>query len=245
MKNFILIIMVLFLFSCEEEIVVPDIDFAASSTTINAGESVVFTIDGQADGISLYTGDAGHDFNRSVYVLTQGLTDEELHRETTYLTEEGFNDMVAAGLFEQSFLDSLLVPPATSILATDVLEAFRAVIGVEYYALSTAQNILHGDIFGDKFNVDGVGLFMPYFTVEAADFAPEGGFDKGFSINPFLADKTYMHVYATSGTYEATLVYTNISDKQYSGDGYQTNRVPSGSEYEYDTQTKSITITVN
>lgn len=74
-------------------------------------------------------------------------------------------------------------------------------------------------------------------------------FDTGVSLPFVFKDKpiTYSYKYSTAGTYKATLVSTFTGRKQYSGDGYRTNRADNilASEYPYERQVKEITITVN
>lgn len=73
-------------------------------------------------------------------------------------------------------------------------------------------------------------------------------FDTGVAL-PFIIDgRTYKYTYKynTPGTYKATLVSTFTGRKQYSGDGYRTNRADNilASEYPYEREVKEITITV-
>jgi hypothetical protein len=74
-------------------------------------------------------------------------------------------------------------------------------------------------------------------------------FDTGVSLPFVFRDKpiTHSYKYGAAGTYTATLVSTFIGRKEYSGDGYRTNRADNilASEYPHERQVKEITITVN
>ncbi|MCB0631580.1 MAG: hypothetical protein R2824_19890 [Saprospiraceae bacterium] len=74
------------------------------------------------------------------------------------------------------------------------------------------------------------------------------GFDRGVTI-PFVYEGTeqvYAYTYNEAGTYVATLVSSFIGRKQYSGDGYRTDRPDEilASEYDIERTFKTITITV-
>nr|HMP31908.1 hypothetical protein [Saprospiraceae bacterium] len=73
-------------------------------------------------------------------------------------------------------------------------------------------------------------------------------FDTGAAL-PFVYSGTthkYTYKYTAPGTYKATLVSNFIGRKQYSGDGYRTNRADNilATEYPFERQIKEITITV-
>jgi hypothetical protein len=73
-------------------------------------------------------------------------------------------------------------------------------------------------------------------------------FDKGVGI-PYVysgTSYTYPYKYTKAGTYQATLVSTFVGKKQYTGDGYKSDRANeiSANEYPHERTTKTITITV-
>jgi hypothetical protein len=74
-------------------------------------------------------------------------------------------------------------------------------------------------------------------------------FNQGVTIPYVFEGKTqsYKYKYTTAGTYKATMVATYIGRKQYSGDGYITNRADeiSAKEYKIERRFKTIEIKVN
>ena len=59
---------------------VQDVAFSANKTSVKVGEELVFSIGSGADAVSVYTGDAGKDFQQSRIVLVEqkGLSEEQL-----------------------------------------------------------------------------------------------------------------------------------------------------------------------
>ena len=99
-----------------------------------------------------------------------------------------------------------------------------------------------GELMDYKGNV-----FIQEVRVGSADNMIKA-FDKGISV-PYIYSGTkfsYPYKYTNAGTYQATLVSVFIGRKQYSGDGYRTNRADEVlfSEYPLERTYKNITITV-
>lgn len=73
-------------------------------------------------------------------------------------------------------------------------------------------------------------------------------FDKGVGLNFIYpgTTQTYQYKYSKPGTYTATLVSTFVGRKNYSGDGYQTNRANEvlASEYPSERTYKTVTVVV-
>ncbi|MDA9555812.1 hypothetical protein N9R54_06235, partial [Pelobium sp.] len=91
MKNYnryfkIFIGLVLTLSACKkDDLSVVDVPFSADKVTINAGETVNFTIGSGANASAIYTGDLGSDFTRSRINMVEfkGLTEQQL-RDSAY-----------------------------------------------------------------------------------------------------------------------------------------------------------------
>jgi hypothetical protein len=67
--------------SCKKDTIdIVDVPFSASKTTVAKGEEVIFTFGSGADALSIYTGDAGKDFQKSrIFLVEQkGYTEEQL-----------------------------------------------------------------------------------------------------------------------------------------------------------------------
>ena len=78
---FALLVFALFNSACKkDEALVVDVEFRADKTSVAKGETVTFTIGAGADASSIYTGDSGHEFEKSRINLVElaGHTEEEL-----------------------------------------------------------------------------------------------------------------------------------------------------------------------
>lgn len=70
--------------SCKKDTIdIVDVSFTADKTTVAKGEEVTFTFGAGADGLSIYTGDAGKDFQKSrIFLVEQkGYTEEQLRTQ--------------------------------------------------------------------------------------------------------------------------------------------------------------------
>ncbi|MDL2212572.1 DUF5017 domain-containing protein [Bacteroides sp. OttesenSCG-928-D19] len=95
-----------------------------------------------------------------------------------------------------------------------------------------------------------VGYVGDYF-VESATY---GGIDyipfstgQALPVNDDSGVLTYQYMYSEPGNYKVMVVGSNVSMKDYSGDGYKDDRGSniSASEYKYNTQYSTVDITVN
>ena len=77
----------LFVASCTEEAVTPSLTLTADKTTVSVGEPVTFHLLQDVQALSLYTGDAGHDYYKSGAYVLRDVTDSELS-ETIYRPED-------------------------------------------------------------------------------------------------------------------------------------------------------------
>ncbi|TDB62775.1 DUF5017 domain-containing protein [Arundinibacter roseus] len=109
-----------------------------------------------------------------------------------------------------------------------------------------ADNPATTDDDGDLLNYVGK-VYIQEIRVGAGDNMIKA-FDKGFSFSYIYpgTTRTFEYKYTKAGTYKATLVSTFVGRKQYSGDGYQTNRPEeiSASEYPLERRIKSVQIVV-
>ncbi len=132
---------------------------------------------------------------------------------------------------------SFSASPATAKVGDPI--TFLVGYGAESYALYT------GDAGHDFANST---LQLVGADVANTEYKPEDGFATGFSFKSTKADEDieYTYVYSEAGTYTATLVAAFVGRKQYEGDGYQSDRVNTITENEYDIerQIKTVTITI-
>ena len=117
----------------------------------------------------------------------------------------------------------------------------------EIRIIFNADNPAVTDDDGDLLNYKGK-VYIQEIRVGAGDNMIKA-FDKGFALTYIYAGTTraYTYTYTKPGTYNATLVSTFIGRKNYSGDGYQTNRADEVlvDEYPHKRQIKNIQIVVN
>ena len=81
-----------------------------------------------------------------------------------------------------------------------------------------------------------------YFQDNSTLLAPDGGYATGVALNRY--DLGFTHVYSEPGEYTATVIATNVSNKNYSGSGYKNDRTASANEYNFNRLMKQVTITV-
>lgn len=109
-----------------------------------------------------------------------------------------------------------------------------------------ADNPATTDDNGDLLNYVGK-VYVQDIRVGSGDNMIKA-FDRGFAFNYIYpgTTQTYQYKYTRAGTYKATLVSTFVGRKQFSGDGYQTNRPDEilASEYPLERQVKTVQIVV-
>jgi hypothetical protein len=83
-NSFLIALLCLMIVSCRKEgIDIIDVAFSADKTTVNKGEEITFTFGAGADALSIYTGDAGRNFDKSRIVLVEqkGYTEDQLRNQ--------------------------------------------------------------------------------------------------------------------------------------------------------------------
>ncbi|MGC4231775.1 MAG: DUF5017 domain-containing protein [Niabella sp.] len=230
--NYIYLLFTVFvLASCSKSVDVPDISFTASKTSVAVGDTVTFTINGLADGFAIYTGDNGHEYEKSRAALTPG---KDITTEVVYLTQAKFDEMKA----EAKIRDNI---------TPERLGKIQAMIGKHYDGMSHVEELIreyHNYEITPGITGYSVADITAFFTVEALPL-PEDGYATGVGIDPNAINKTYSYKYPAAGTYTVTLVATSVGRKNYSGSGYKNARITYDSEYDRTVVTMNITITVN
>lgn len=212
--------------SCKKDAVAPDVTLSASKTEINAGDTVAFTVNGIADGFAIYTGDAGHQFEYSRYVLTK---DKDIEKEIVYLTQADFDTLSASGL----------------VTSDSILNLIRGMIGIKYEGRSHPEELIKEFYNYDVSWTNTLYPIVDHFTIEHFTGMPAGGYATGVALDPEVYPRVYKYKYASAGTYIVNLLATNVGRKNFDGDGYNPDRVTSESEYDKNTVIKTITIKVN
>ncbi|PWD99493.1 hypothetical protein [Marinilabilia rubra] len=232
--------------SCSKDIESPEVSFTADKVNVQVGETVTFTVTGDAQTYAIFTGDSLHNFESSHLAITAGL---DLDQEEVMLTADSITSLTPwlTGIVDDYNAD--LAEGVTPVNTQTILEDLGTVVGKKYTNKETAAyeaflmliELNNGDDNSLAQNVarDMVDLFYEDHSVV---LAPEEGFSTGFAINRY--DKTFEYAYSEPGTYTATLIATDVSDKIYSGSGYQDDRSSSGDEYDLERTIKELTITV-
>lgn len=236
-KSLLILAVLVIIISCSKEALTLEVNFTVDNQNPQVGETISFTVSGDAETYVVYTGDNSHEFEKSHVALTEGIdVDQELVVLTTdslqavreYLepTINTYNS--TANVNDQISLDN-------------VMNNIANLVGKEYTNKQTAAYEmwefapgLQGQLFRDLVDL--------YFEDNSILLAPEGGFSTGFAVNRY--EKTFKYTYSTPGTYTATLIATNVGGKKYSGSGYQVDRTSSGDEYDLNRTIKELVITV-
>ncbi|WP_018626519.1 DUF5017 domain-containing protein [Niabella aurantiaca] len=219
-----MVVLLCFLHSCSREAPVPEVELSASKTTVEPGEEVTFTVTGAADGLAIYTGDAGHEFEFSKYILTK---DQDIEKEVVCLTQRGYDSLAASGLLEDSTLGFI-----------------RSLVGTRYNGLSHPTELVL-EFTNYELQYDPrLPQLQGYFTIEHFTGAPASGYAAGTALDPESAPVVYRYSYPEVGTYAVRLLATNVGRKKFTPDGYNKNRVTNENEYNRNTQVKTVTITV-
>ena len=211
--------------SCSKSVDAPVVSLTASKTSVAVGEQVHFTVQGDADGLSIYTGDAGHEFENSKYILTRG---KDITTEKVFLTQTKFDELKASGL----------------VAKDSILNLIQAMIGKNYEGRSVVDELVK-EFYSYEINDGDLAAITNYFTVEGASTPPTGNYATGVGIDPESDNKVYSYTYRQPGTYTVTLFATSIGRKKYSGNGYQDTRVTYEAEYDRTVALVTITITVS
>ena len=212
--------------SCKKEAVEPRIDFTASALQANVGDTITFTVHGPADGFSIYTGDAGHQFEFSRYVLTKG---QDIEKEIVYLTAADFDSLSNSGL----------------VTSDSILTLIRGMIGVRYEGRSHPEELIK-EFY--NYEISWSTLLYPivdHFTVEQFRGMPSGGYSTGVALDPEMNPRIFRYAFDNPGTYTVNLLATNVGRKIFDGNGYNPDRVTTESEYDRKTVVKQVTIKVN
>ena len=224
-QNIILIaITTLIFYSCKKNVEGPQTDISASKTAVAVGEEVTFTVTGTADGISIYTGDAGHEYEKSKYYLTNG---KDITTESVTLSQTKFDEFKAAAI------------------AHDTIEnKIQTMVGKSYNGKSVIEELIR-EFHSYEITDGALANITKYFTVQGAATPPAGGYATGVGVDPEIDNKVYKYKYSTPGTYKVTLFASAIGRKNYTGSGYKNTRVTYDSEYDRTVVTMEITITVS
>jgi len=236
-KSLLVLATLVIIVSCSTDAETPEVSFKVDNSSPMVGETVTFTITGDAETFVIFTGDASHEFAKSHLAVTEGMdVDQELVVLATdslpeirdYLDPIITNYNGTVGANQQVSLDNVM----TSI-ATLVDKEYTNKLTAAYEMWEFAPG-LQGEVFRVLVDL--------YFEDNSVLLAPEGGFSTGAAVNRY--EKTYQYTYSESGTFTATLIATNVGNKQYSGSGYQDDHTSSGNEYDVNRIFKEIVITV-
>ncbi len=227
--------------SCEKDDWTPEFSVTTSVDPDNPNK-ITFSITGEAETFAIYTGDAGHEYDKSYLALTDG---KDVDLEERILTEEGYVQIVPIVTARiESYNDSrdLTIDP-------DGVDVDFVLNGIQSYIGKTYTNALNAEyeiaLLMEPMMPQNSGLLteiVSYYDDNSILLAPEGGFSIGVGINRY--DKEYTHTYSEAGTYRAVIIATNVSDKNYAGSGYQNNATSSASEYNYYRELKEVTVTI-
>lgn len=308
----IIVLLSLFI-SCNKEPEMPVLDVSVSSTAVKVGEEIVFNITHNATTLSIYTGDAGHEYNMSQFFITKNLSEQEL-RDSIYALpdpnstkfEKDFVGLTAV----PSFVAWTCTPPAPPSIENNALKVTaNSTINPGNNTLSIYPKNMIGNnaklVLTCKFDNSAASLMLltaikingvlsngmlwkdgwiypmattskdyseitldlmplinswkanagkPYGPVEEIQIliGAMGGFKGNLYIAkikfgengklPFAVGipipvfnnsgkATFKYKYSKPGTYKVTILGSNVGNKTYAGDGYQTNLTPTAVEY--------------
>lgn len=221
--------------SCEKDVIAPEISFSATPTSALVDEEVTFNISGTAETFVIFNGESGHEFINSHIAVNEG---QQLNLSNIVLTSEGFESMkewVGTKVESYNFNRSNPVDLAT------VLSTLEQMVDVNYVNKEVPEYLITTSLFPDDPEI-GKTIVETYFEDKGILLAPDGGYSIGIALNRY--SPVYSHSYSQPGIYTATLVATNVSDKNYSGNGYIDDRTSSASEYNFKREIKHVIITV-
>jgi len=232
-----MLLTILFSFtSCEKDEIDTWVNLEADKTTVAVNETISFTMTGNAETYVVYTGDTGHDFEKSYLVITGG---KKVDQEDYVLTQANLDTWIP--ILNAEIIAYNLLNPSTTLDANAIITGLQRLVDKSYYK-DTAANRIRELMPTLKTFTDCQNLVGAYFTNLSILLTPVGGFSTGVAIN--RNNLTYSYKFATPGTYIVTLLGTRLSDKNYSGSGYIYNSTSSASEYTYNRNTDTVTIVV-
>ena len=232
-----MLLTILFCFtSCEKDEIDTWVSLEADKTTVAVNETVSFTMTGNAETYVVYTGDNGHDFEKSYLVITGGKKVDQEDYVLTQANLDTWTPILTAEIAAYNILN-----PSTTLDANAIITGLQRLVDKSYYK-DTAANRIRELMPTLKTFTDCQNLVGAYFTNLSVLLTPAGGFSTGVAIN--RNNLTYSYKFATPGTYIVTLLGTRLSDKNYSGSGYIYNSTSSASEYNYKRNTDTLTIVV-
>ena len=232
-----MLLTILFCFtSCEKDEIDTWVSLEADKTTVAVNETVSFTMTGNAETYVVYTGDNGHDFEKSYLVITGG---KKVDQEDYVLTQANLDTWTPILTAEVAAYN--ILNPSTTLDANAIITGLQRLVNKSYYK-DTAANRIRELMPTLKTFTDCQNLVGAYFTNLSVLLTPAGGFSTGVAIN--RNNLTYSYKFATPGTYVVTLLGTRLSDKNYSGSGYIYNSTSSAGEYTYNRNTDTVTIVV-
>ena len=235
--NILMLLTILFCFtSCEKDEIDTWVSLEADKTTVAVNETVSFTMTGNAETYVVYTGDNGHDFEKSYLVITGGKKVDQEDYVLTQANLDTWTPILTAEIAAYNILN-----PSTTLDANAIITGLQRLVDKSYYK-DTAANRIRELMPTLKTFTDCQNLVGAYFTNLSVLLTPAGGFSTGVAIN--RNNLTYSYKFATPGTYIVTLLGTRLSDKNYSGSGYIYNSTSSASEYNYKRNTDTLTIVV-
>lgn len=233
MKNiFYILIFISFVCASCSQIEMPDM---ALSANVQTGDTLLkkfeFKIAGASpDLLSIYPGDPGHNYRYSAMWLNSQEFKKQFDENTAIAGACYYQFEAPAG----GRYDTLQIKK----FVEDGYDAFYIQVYSPY-----SKSYYHRR-FKD-------GVFNPLLNLPIEVFAgmENNGsdnklkkFDEG--VNVLTKYKMANYTYGYAGIFEAFVVATNMSDKQYVGDGYITKRFSSIDEYGMMRQVSGITVTV-
>ncbi len=222
----------LLIVSCSDEILVPE--FTTSFETVendSTNRSFTFSFDGEIDLMALYTGDPGHEFRFSSLMLNSQDFIEQLGQEgvvvgqCTYQYDNPVYEI--GGAVIDTFRVIQMPVNGVDYLWAEIYSKYSD----SYYIKRFKSNYL-----------DSVGSLIPEtWHIVSSNQSQLEAYDEGFSVDAKY--KTYTYYYPVAGSYEATMVATNVGQKQFEGDGYQTERYHFLDEYGISRTAQSFELT--
>lgn len=243
------------LFSCDNGLDELSLNVIATPSTVGVGDSVEFEIVGMAETFAIFTGDSLHNYDSSFLAIAAG---QELDLGALVLTNTRLN--IAAPWIEVEVIDyNEYIKDYNENLKNDttieeeekvyqdtvvyehVMENLSTlIVGQEYRNVPNAVYEVASVIFGMRDLAQS--LVEDFFQDNGEYLAPEGGFHTGVPLNRY--NLRYSYAYKYPGTYTVTVIATGVSNKQYSGSGYNGNRTASASEYNFERLIKQVQVTV-
>ncbi len=232
-----MLLTILFCFtSCQKDEIDTWVSIEADKTTVAVDETVSFTMSGNAETYVVYTGDTGHDFEKSYLVITGG---KKVDQEDYVLTQAKLDLWIP--ILTADIATYNIIHPTSPLNANAIIAGLASLVDKSYYKDTAAIRIRELMPTLKTFN-ECQNLVDTYFTNLSVLLTPVGGFSTGVAINRYYL--TYSYKFSTPGTYVVTLLGTRLSDKNYSGSGYIYNSTSSASEYNFGRNTATVTIVV-